>query len=205
MFHCLSSPLWSPSKKTPLLQNTPGELQRSVTSLCLPFPRPRSQHSQHLLSPSRPSASQRSPLNCIQRRAGFRRDAPKPSHCFPSPPTASHSLSLPSHCLPLSSRWAHLNTASPWDSTGGTQSCWWSTALQGHCPSSLQEQGKFFLSGERQKSKPASKATGRRFGKLKVGQPLLNLLEENGACPPGHAGAQSQGGHAGERPVQFIG
>lgn len=121
LFHCLLSPLWSPSKKTPLLQNTPGELQRSLTSLCLPFPRPQSQHSHHLLSPSRPSASQRSPLNCIQRRAGFRRDAPKPSHCFPLPPTASHSLSLPSHCLPLSSRWAHLNTASPWDSTGGTQ------------------------------------------------------------------------------------
>lgn len=74
------------------------------------------------------------------------------------------------------------------------------------CPSALQEQGKFFISGERRKAKikPASERTGRRFRKLKVGQLLRNLLQENGARPPGHAEAQAQGGHAGERPVGFT-
>lgn len=100
-------------------------------------------------------------------------------------------LPIACYCLPLHStaltllptvlqmaRWAHLDTDNPWDSTGDAQWCWWSTVLQSHSPSSLQEQVE-----KGKKSKPVSKGTGRRFRQLKI-------EKENGACLPRHAGAR---------------
>lgn len=95
----------------------------------------------------------------------------------------------------MGTSWVCLDTASCWNRTAGVQGCWWSTALQGHSPSSLQEQEKSFITGERQKSQPPSRRTGRSYGKLKVEQLPPNPQEEDGAHPLGHTVVQAQGGH----------
>lgn len=148
------TPSWSPQRR-PQLWHCSNELQKSVASPLPSLPKTTvpaltcSSWSLQVLSISKVSAEVHA------EKGRFQKGYPQ---TLPLLPIACSCLPLHSTALPFLPtvlqmvRWAHLDTASPWDSTGGAQWCWWSTVLQSHCPSSLQEQGKFFTSGEREKN-----------------------------------------------------
>lgn len=171
MVHYLSSPPWPFPKKTPalaLLQNSPGELQNSVMFPLPSLPKTTiPAFTTASWSLQAPSVSEVSP-ELHPEKDRFQNACPQ---TLPLLPIASHCIPLHSTALPLPptvfqmARWAHLNKPVP--GTGGAQWCWGSTVLHSQCSSSLQERGKFFLSGERQKMKASFKGDRKEVQKTK--------------------------------------